>query len=295
MKITEKRHSLFQTKNNSETIREDHCKTADRSDLVLLRFPILEKTGIVKHCFTTRLGGVSKGDCATMNLSFSRGDDPDCVFENFHRIADALGVPEQKFVFTDQTHTKNVRLITGADAGKGLTRKRDFTDVDALVTGEPELVLSAFFADCVPLYFVDPVRRAIGLGHSGWRGTVKRIGASVIEAMQKEFGTDPGDLVCAVGPSICRDCYEVGEDVADAFCDSFAARWGEILKPAKEDGKYMLDLWQANRIVLTEAGVKDENIAVTNLCTCCNAGMLFSHRASNGRRGNMGAFLALVL
>ena len=286
---------MFQTKNNSKTVREDHWKTADGSDLVLLRFPMLEKTGIVRHCFTTRLGGVSKGDCATMNLSFSRGDDPDCVFENFHRIACALGVSEQEFVFTDQTHTKNVRLVTGADKGKGLTKERDFTDVDALVTGEPGIVLSAFFADCVPLYFVDPVHRAIGLGHSGWRGTVMRIGQSIIETMQKEFGTDPKDLVCAVGPSICRDCYEVGTDVAEAFCDSFAARRGEILKPGKEDGKYMLDLWQANRIVLTEAGVKDERIAVTNLCTCCNGSVLFSHRASNGRRGNMGAFLALAL
>lgn len=284
---------MFQIKNDRKTVRADHYQTGDGSDLVLLRFPLLEETGIVKHCFTTRLGGVSKGDCATMNLSFSRGDDAGCVFENFHRIADTLGVSEEAFVFTDQTHTKNVRPVTGADAGKGLTRKRDYTDVDALVTGEPGIVLSAFFADCVPLYFVDPIRRAIGLSHSGWRGTVMRIGQATIETMKKEFGTDPKDLVCAVGPSICRDCYEVGEDVAKAFRDSFAGRETEILTPREADGKYLLDLWQANRIVLTEAGVKDERIAVTNLCTCCNGSVLFSHRASNGKRGNMGAFLSL--
>lgn len=258
----------------------------------LLEFPLLNETGVVKHCFTTRLGGVSKGEFSSMNLSFSRGDERASVEENFRRIAEALKVSPSKFVFTDQTHTTNVRKADRNDAGKGLTRERGYCDVDGLITNEPGLILSAFYADCVPLYFVDPVRRAIGLSHSGWRGTAGRIGRVTIEAMGREYGTRPEDLVCAIGPSICQDCYEVGSDVAETFSKEFSGREAELLKGGK-DGKYQLNLWKANEIVLTEAGVRKERLAVTNLCTCCNPDILFSHRASGGRRGNLAAFLAL--
>ncbi len=159
-------------------------------------------------------------------------------------------------------------------------------------------MLSAFFADCVPLYFLDPVRRAIGLSHSGWRGTVKRMGAVTVDAMKREYGSRPEELLCAIGPSICRDCYEVSGDVAEVFAGAFPENVTEILNrkthsPGGEE-KYQLDLWRANEIVLLEAGVRRENIAVTDICTCCNPQILFSHRASNGRRGNLGGFLCLI-
>lgn len=258
----------------------------------LLEFPLLKETGVVTHCFTTRLGGVSKGEFSSMNLSFTRGDERASVEENFRRIAEALNVRRSEFVFTGQTHTTNVKKADRTDAGKGLTRERGYSDVDGLITNEPGLVLSAFYADCVPLYFVDPVRRAIGLSHSGWRGTVGRIGKVTVEAMGREYGTRPEELICAIGPSICQDCYEVSRDVADAFAAEFSGRETELLQDGR-DGKYQLDLWKANEIVLTEAGVRKEHLAVTNLCTCCNPELLFSHRASGGRRGNLAAFLAL--
>ncbi len=257
-----------------------------------LYYPLLERTGIVRHCFTTRLGGVSKGIYESLNLSFSRGDEREAVEENFRRVAEALGTEYGNFVFTDQTHTANVRRVGKEDAGKGLTRALDHFDVDGIVTDEPGLVLSAFYADCVPLYFVDVKKRAIGLAHSGWRGTAARIGRAALERMRLEFGTDPADVVCAVGPSICQDCYEVSEDVAAVFEREFPGHEGEILE-AKGNGKYQLSLWRANEIVLLEAGVKKERIAVTNLCTCCNSRLLFSHRATGGKRGNLGAFLCL--
>lgn len=260
--------------------------------VTLLEYPLLNQTGIVKHCFTTREGGVSKGIFSTMNLSFTRGDEKEAVEENYHRLANAMGVRYEDFVFTDQTHTTNVRVATREDAGKGLTRERDYQDIDGLITKEPGLVLSAFFADCVPLYFVDPVKKAIGLSHSGWRGTVGKIGKVTVESMAREFGTNPEDLVCAIGPSICQDCYEISEDVAEQFCESFPGKEAELLQKTGP-GKYHLDLWMANKLVLLEAGVKEEKIAVTNLCTCCNAKRLFSHRASQGKRGNLGAFLCL--
>lgn len=262
---------------------------ADKS-VPLLYFHILENTGIVEHCFTTRAGGVSEGIFDSLNLSFSRGDDESAVMENYDRLAAALDTRKEQFVCTDQTHTTNVIRVGKEDCGYGVTRQKPYTDVDGLVTDEPGVVLSTFFADCVPLYFVDTVNRAIGLSHSGWRGTVGRMGQRTLEKMATEFGTNPKDIVAAVGPSICQDCYEVSEDVADEFIKEFSGHADEILIN-KGNGKYQLDLWKTNEIVLIEAGVKKENIAVTNICTCCNPDLLFSHRASKGKRGNLGAFM----
>lgn len=257
-----------------------------------LYYPLLEQTGMVKHCFTTRLGGVSEGIFESLNLSFSRGDQRAAVEENFQRVAQALGTEYGNFVFTDQTHTVNVRRVGIEDAGKGLTRARGYSDVDGLITNEPGLVLSTFYADCVPLYFIDTKKRAIGLSHSGWRGTVRRMGRVTLETMRREFGTLPEDVICAIGPSICQDCYEVSEDVAEEFIREFSSHSGEILEN-KGNGKYQLDLWRANEMILLEAGIKPEHLSVTDLCTCCNDKILFSHRASQGKRGNLGAFLCL--
>lgn len=259
----------------------------------MLVYPLLEQTGMVKHCFTTRQGGVSEGIFESLNLSFTRGDKKEAVEENFRRVAKALGTEYENFVFTDQTHTTNIKRVGKEDAGKGLTRERGYTDIDGLITNEPGIVLSTFYADCVPLYFIDPVHRAIGLSHSGWRGTVRRMGRVTIEAMKAEFGTRPEDVICAIGPSICQSCYEVSEDVAVEFKQEFPGKEEEILMD-KGNGKYQLDLWRANELILLEAGVKPEHLAVTNICTCCNDKLLFSHRASQGKRGNLGAFLSIT-
>ena len=280
-------------KNNDIVLEEVWCENGAGSTLPLLKYPLLEQTGIVEHCFTTRIGGVSKGIYESLNLSFTRGDEDAAVRENFRRLAGAMETDVSKFVFTDQTHTTNVRRVTAEDAGKGIVKERDYTDIDGLITNEPGLVLSTFYADCVPLYFVDPVHRAIGMSHSGWKGTVGKMGAATITAMKREFGTEAKDLVCAIGPSICQDCYEVSRDVAEAFIFAFPTHEKEILQ-AGALGKYQLDLWKANEIVLTEAGVLKEHIDLAGLCTCCNSSILFSHRASKGKRGNLGAFLMLT-
>lgn len=261
-------------------------------ELPLFHYPLLDETGIVRHCFTTRYGGVSEGMFSKLNLSFTRGDVKESVEENYRRIAEAMGVPYEKIVCSDQTHTTNVRVVTEADAGTGIIRPKDYTDVDGLITNVPEITLATFYADCVPLYFVDPVHHAIGLSHSGWRGTVARMGKCTLEAMRREYGTKAADVYCVIGPSICQDCYEVSEDVAVQFEEAFSGHESEILLN-KGNGKYQLDLWKANEIVLLEAGVKPEHLAVTDVCTCCNPELLFSHRASHGKRGNLGAFLCL--
>lgn len=258
-----------------------------------LSYPLLERTNVVTHGFSTRIGGVSEGAFASMNLSFARGDSEEAVRENFRRMAGALGVNTEDFVFSRQTHTTNVRVVTEEDRGKGMEKPLDYDDVDGLVTNVPGLCLVTFYADCVPLFFVDPVHKAIGLSHSGWRGTVGKIGKVTVEKMTEQYGTDPSDLIAAVGPSICQDCYEVSEDVIDQFREHFREEYWEHLFYQKENGKYQLNLWKANELVLKEAGIRKEHMAVTNVCTCCNSEVLFSHRASHGKRGSLAAFLAI--
>ena len=261
--------------------------------LPYLSFSSYEALPYIRHMFTTREGGVSKDIYESLNLSFTRGDDETAVLENYRRVAQALGTSIDHIVTSDQTHTTNVRPVGKEDLGKGITRPRDYKDVDGMITDQPGVLLATFYADCVPLYFVDPVHKAIGLSHSGWRGTVGRIGQATVEAMERSFGSQPKDLLCAIGPSICQDCYEVSRDVAEAFIFAFPTHEKEILQ-AGAIGKYQLDLWKANEIVLTEAGVLKEHIDLAGLCTCCNSSILFSHRASKGKRGNLGAFLMLT-
>lgn len=259
-----------------------------------LVFPGLEGTGMVRHLFSTRRGGISKGFYASMNLSYTRGDEKEAVDENFRRIAAVFHSTPERIVCSDQTHTANIRRVTLADAGKGVTRDRDYSDVDGLITDQAGLILATFYADCVPIFLADTHRRAIGLVHSGWRGTVNRIGAAALDAMRKEFGTRPEHVRAAIGPSICRDCYEVGWDVAGEFKELFAGEADRVIKPGRAEGKYQLDLWEANRRILLGAGILPENLEVTDLCTCCNCDYLFSHRATGGKRGNLGAFMELI-
>ncbi len=279
----------FQRKNSNTPILEQ-----EKNGVRYLQFPALLKTGVCRHLFSTRIGGVSKGDLGSMNLSYTRGDKKENVDENYRRIAQVLECSVNDFVLTHQTHTTNVRVVTEMDRGKGIVKERDYEDVDGLVTNIPGIVLSTFYADCVPLYFVDPVKKAIGLSHSGWRGTVNKMGKVTIEKMVEEYGSNPADMIAAIGPSICVDCYEVSMDVAEEFLHAFshADNLSRIVIPKNEE-KAMLDLWQANLAVLLEAGMKEEHIFLPDICTSCNKELLFSHRASNGRRGNLGAFLVL--
>lgn len=264
------------------------------ADTPYLEYPLFQNTGIVKHGFSTRLGGVSEGYYSSLNLSFTRGDEPEAVQENFVRIAASIGVACEDMVFTQQTHTANVRVATKADRGKGLLRPRDYADVDGLVTNEPGVCLVAFFADCVPLYFVDPVKRAIGLSHSGWRGTMAKIGKATVELMKEEYGSNPTDILAAVGPSICQDCYEVSEEVVEQFRQNFGEEHWKDLFYQKENEKYQLNLWKANEVIFREAGILPEHIAVTNVCTHCNSDILYSHRKTGDKRGNLCAFLELI-
>jgi YfiH family protein len=228
-----------------------------------------------------------------MNLSFTRGDEEENVLENFKRMSKAVGLEYKSLVFSQQTHTTNVLTVTKEHAGMGITRELEYADIDGLITNEPGIGLVTFYADCVPLLFLDPVQKAIGSSHSGWRGTVNRMGKVTVEKMKQEYGSKPEDLIVAIGPSICQDCYEVSKEVIDEFRQDFSEVVIQDISYQKENGKYQLDLWKANKHILLEAGVKEKNILITNICTCCNANLLFSHRATHGFRGNMAAFIGL--
>lgn len=264
-----------------------------KNGIVWLEFPNLAETGMVTHAFSTRIGGVSEGVWSAMNFSFTRGDDPEHVRENYRRMAEALEVDMTRMTLSHQTHTTNIRVVTEQEAGKGIVRDRDYTDIDGLITNVPGVTLVTFFADCVPLFILDPVQKAIGMSHSGWRGTVKRMGKVTLDAMKREYGTRPEDVIACIGPSICQDCFEVGKEVVDAFKSELKECYHKELFYRKDNGKYQLDLWRANQIVFEEAGVKKSHIYTTDICTRCNPEFLFSHRKQGNARGNLAAFLCL--
>lgn len=266
----------------------------EKNHVPYIQFKNLSATGIVKHGFSTRKGGVSTGIFSSMNLNFKRGDDPDAVMENYRRMAAALNMRVEDMVLSDQTHTTNVRVITEEDRGKGILKPQDYSDVDGMITNVPGIVLVTSYADCVPLYFVDPVRKAIGLSHSGWKGTVGHIGQKTVWKIHEVYGSEPKDIVAAIGPSICQSCYEVSDDVAEAFRANFTADEAADILLDKGNGKYQLDLWKANWYVLTDAGILSEHLSVTDLCTACHPDLLWSHRKTNGQRGGLSAFLSLI-
>lgn len=256
-------------------------------------FPMFEAYPEIICGFSTRLGGVSRGCFSSMNLGFRRGDAEERVFENYRLLCHSMGIEPEQLIFTDQVHKTNVRRAYKADCGKGIFYERDYGEVDGQVTNEPGAVLMVFGADCVPLFFYDPVKRAVGVAHAGWRGSVLGIAGVTAVRMREEFGSEPSDLRVVIGPSICADCYEVGDEVVAAFQEAFPNADGGILKAAGSNGKYFLNLWEANRQILLGAGVLQEHIAISGLCTMCRQDLFFSHRASGGKRGSMAGFLML--
>lgn len=283
------------------------CNINEKNGVTYITFPKFEiyRDEII-HAFSTRLGGVSKEHLAAMNLSFTRGDVPENVMENHRRFAACLGYDEKRLVFSDQVHKTEFHKVTEEDCGKGIVKESDIKEIDGLVTNVKNVPMITFYADCVPIMFYDPVCKVIAMAHSGWKGTVNRIGAKMIEYMGTEYGSEPKDIICAIAPSICQDCYEVSEDVAVQFIEEFRKDFDsdqngeepkEVMKELiykKDNGKYQLNLHKACEVVLLDAGVLRENIDITDICTCCNPDFLFSHRASHGKRGNNAAIMMLV-
>lgn len=275
-------------------MKSDVLNIDTKEEVKYISFPAFEETGLVRHGFSTKHGGVSQGCYTAMNLSFTRGDEPVRVEENFRRFSKTIGVTKDSLVLSDQIHDTVIRRVTAADRGKGITRANDIKGVDGLITNEEGVTLTTFYADCVPLFFLDPVNRAVGLSHAGWRGTVAGMAAKTVSAMKEAFGTDPSELLAGIGPSIGPCCYEVSRDVIMEFEKN--TNHGIISKIARKvDGEhYMLDLWEANRLFLLDAGVSDTHITVTDLCTKCHSDDFFSHRIMGTARGSLAAMISLI-
>lgn len=264
-----------------------------KGQVIYAGFPHIEATELVKHGFSTKHGGISTGYYSSMNLSKTNGDNRFSVEENFHRFTEALGVESHSLVFSDQIHETVIRRVTAIDCGKGFDRTSDIIGVDALMTNEVGLSLTTFYADCVPLFFLDPVTKSIALAHAGWRGTVKGIGPKTIEAMAQAFASQPQDILVGIGPSIGRCCYEVSQDVINEFEKNVNHVIIDKIVTSVGEGHYMLDLWEANRLLLMEAGVRASNIVVTDLCTKCHSDDFYSHRVMGTKRGSLAAVMAL--
>lgn len=274
-------------------LKSNNLLVKQKNDLVYIKFPKFDAVGGVTAVFTTRMGGVSKGQYSSMNMSTTNGDDFISVKKNYEIICEAVNINPKNLVLSKQTHTDNIRTVNEDDCGKGIFSERDYDDVDGLITNVSGIALVTQYADCTPLLFYDPIKKVIANVHSGWRGTVKQIGAKAVNRMVSEFGCQKENIVAAIGPCIGKCCYEVDDPVYNEF-EKITDLDNDKIFSSKDNGKYMLDLGEANRQILINAGIKAENIDVTDLCTHCHSEYFHSHRATGGKRGNLAAIICIV-
>lgn len=273
-------------------MRLNEMELHEKNGVSFLTFPTFDRYPELLHSFSTRLGGVSQGDFDSLNLNFRRGDTDGNVLMNYRRICEAVGYEFDGMVASAQDHHTVLRRVTESEKGIGFTRPRDLPSVDGLYTNTPGVVLVTSYADCVPLYFFDPVKQVIALAHAGWRGTVARIGQHTTERLVEEFDSNPADILAAIGPSIGSCCYEVDATVRDQVLAHEDLLPSQLLNDLGGD-KYMLDLWECNRRILVMAGIPDENISVGEVCTKCHPELFFSHRLMGDKRGGMVAMMSL--
>lgn len=257
-----------------------------KGNLEYYTIDMFERTGLVNNCFSTKRGGVSKGIYESMNLRINSEDSKDNILKNFDILCSAIGIDYKNIVCSNQIHEDKIITVGKGDIGNGLFYENKFESADGLITDEPGVALATFYADCVPLYFLDTKKKIIALVHSGWKGTVQRIGQKAVEKFKKDYSSNVEDIIAAIGPSIGECHFEVGEDVAQKFTDEFGSgvvsMYGE---------KPHVNLQKAVRMQLEEAGIK--NITDSGICTYCNSDLLFSHRKTLGKRGNLAAIMQL--
>lgn len=263
--------------------------------LPMVESPLFQRETGLQHGFSTRKGGVSKEHLASLNLSFSVEDAKENVLENFRRIGERFGKTPEDFVLSKQSHETKVLKVGTKDRGKGITKDRDYEGIDALITDEKGIILSCFSADCVPILFYDPIHKAVGACHSGWRGTKGKILQNVVEKMRKHFSSNPAEILIAIGPSICKEQYVVSEDLALSFLEDYPDLGEDTASPIQRisKDKFQLDLWDLNRRIALDCGIKEEHISISGYCTMENPELFFSHRYSQGKRGLQGAFICL--
>ena len=264
-------------------------KFITKDELTYLVFTPWDHQNLI-HGFTTRVGGVSEGHLSSLNLGFNRGDKKENVIDNYKRVCDVLGVSIDSLVLSKQVHELEIIEVTQKDRGNGIRTPNKWESKDGIYTREKGVTLVTHYADCVPLFFYAPQYDMIGMAHAGWRGTLGEIGKKMIAQWSQE-GIPVEAIQVAIGPSIGPCCFEVGHEVAEQFEDRFPGADFIISQAHKE--KYHINLWACNEQSLLEAGILNENIIQSKLCTCCHSDLFFSHRKTQGKRGTLGAFMCL--
>lgn len=273
----------FQSNSNVEYV--------EKNGVEFIRFNNLNKySDILVHCFTTRRGGVSEGEYESLNMAFNKKDKRENVEENYRRVAKALGIDTENMVLSNQVHDNKIRVVTEADRGKGIYRKSDIIGVDGLMTDKTDVALVTFYADCVPVFLFEPVKRVIALVHSGWRSTLKDISKEAVIKMKEEFDCRTEDIEAAIGPSIGQCCFEVGEEVYAEFINTF--NWCEAYCKKVKD-KWFIDLQSIIKTSLLMQGLEENKILNAGICTKCNNDIFFSHRGDNGKTGTLTAIMQL--
>jgi len=272
------------------TMKDQTYTLHERGEVKWLTFPQLDGYPELTHLFTTRHGGVSTGEKTSWNFGKGSNETWDNILENYRILSNILAeesgceVDREHMVRTDQTHTANVLKVTEEHLGMGITRPREYTDIDGLVTNLRGVPLITSHGDCNALLFYDPVKQVIGQAHSGWKGTLKEIGAEVIRMMRSEYGCDPRDMIVGIGPALCQDCFEVDEDVAQMF---FTKNEGWHSYAYQRGIKHYIDLKAVMRETLVREGVQPEHIHDMKLCTKCRPDLFYSYRGQKGKNGNM--------
>ena len=251
----------------------------------------LDKAGGVSHGFSTREGGITVDPPkASLNLSWTRCGSPEEVIANFKIFAEGAGIDYDDMAVVNHEHGANVLRIAHEHRGRGFY-KDPLPPCDGIITDDPTVTLVTSHADCGAYFFYDPVHRAIGMAHAGWKGTLLRIGAEMARRMAEEFDTDPSDIIAATGPCICRDCFEVDADLGEKFQSEFG--YPGISRPGRQ-GKAYVDLELAAAVQFVEAGIRHESITLMNACTYENRRHFFSHRRDKGITGSMAAYIKLI-
>lgn len=264
----------------------------EKNGIVYYTIPSFDETRMVKHLFSTRIKGVSKPPFESLNLGINKEDNLDDVKENYEIICSTLDIPIDSIVFSNQVHGTDIKIVEKSHVGKGIYFNGDEDGIDGLITNKRGITLWTFYADCVPLYFLDPKKKVIALAHAGWKGTASKIGEKIIDKMESLYNCLPQDILVGIGPSIGPCCYEVGESLFEIFNKNFTNP--DKLLISKGNQKWHLNLWKANMVILKSRGILENNITVSELCTSCNNDKFYSYRKENGRTGRMSAVMQLL-
>lgn len=290
---------------NSTIYKEDNYiineneSNIDEERIKYISFPIFDTENKdlrkVLALYTTRLGGYSLNASKGLNMKFELDDSKENVEKNYKLLADILDIDYERFTMSDQVHETNIMIVKEEDIGKGVLREKDYNSIDGLITNIKRVPLVTMYADCTPIYLYDKVNNVIAMAHGGWRGTVKGIASKIVDEMKKNFNSNPENITVVIGPSICKECYEVSDEVIDdikILCKQLNINVSD--KMIDDSNNHHVDLKEINKQVLISKNVKEENICVTNLCTKCREDLFYSHRRDGINRGSQAGIMMLL-